>query len=91
MVNGCFCCRCSERLDSDTEGGDEAGEVRDDGEGEEGEESLEGEFGEGGMQSNISFREVKMERRRKKIIQEILDTELTYQRHLEYIVTVSYI
>ena len=86
MVNGCFCCRCSERLDSDTEGVDEAVEVED---GEEGEESLEGEFGEGGMQSNVSFREVKMERRRKKIIQEILDTELTYQRHLEYIVTVS--
>ena len=48
-----------------------------------------GEFGEGYGEGNVSFREVKMERRRKKILQEILDTELTYQRHLEYIVKVS--
>lgn len=83
IINGCFLCRCSERLNSDTEEGDEAEKVEEDGGCEA------GEFGEGYGEGNVSFREVKMERRRKKILQEILDTELTYQRHLEYIVKVS--
>ena len=90
IIYGCLFvyCRCSERLNSDAEEFYDADGVEDDEDETEGEREAEcGEevCGDG----NMSVHEVKMERRRGKIIQELLDTEQTYQHHLDHIATVS--
>ena len=91
-VYGCLFlyCRCSERLNNDFDA--EEFYDADDVEGDVGEsegrgepEGAEDECNDGKM--NVC--EVKMERRRRKIIQELLDTEQSYQHHLDHIVTVS--
>ena len=87
IIYGClfFYFRCSERLNSDAEEVYDADDVEDETERER-EAECEEEVCEDG---NMSVHEVKMERRRGKIIQELLDTEQTYQHHLDHIATVS--